>query len=258
MQMSNVDLLEVEDEYSIAHQVIELAPSDDKECIAYYNGELLKTELYKPEENAVIHLALAKILITLLVDTDKGNDKSKPVSIEEILQHLKKAMLFFTYDAYPLVFGTLCMLIARCMKEQFGEISNAILPLSIHTKVPLSKQKNIKDKYLRDGIEWLFESSTIFKKSKAHILEFTICSVDAGLLRLLQLESEKKVDEFVILREYAVTHLEEAEHQFGLLKKSNFSDLPTHISLLLANREIRHLKGIYMYLYMYAYIHMYI
>lgn len=244
MQMSNVDLLEVEDEYSIAHQVIELSPSDEKECIAYYNGELLKTELYKPEENAVIHLAIAKILITSLMDIDKGDDNSKPISIDEILQHLKKAMLFFTYDAYPLVFGTLCMLIARCTKEQFGEISNATLPLSNlskHSKVPLSKQKNIKDKYLRDGIEWLFESSTIFKKSKPHILEFTICLVDAGLLRLLQLESEKKVDECVILREYAVTHLEDAEHQFGLLKKSDFSDLPTHIPLLLANREIRYI-----------------
>jgi hypothetical protein len=248
MQMSNVDLLEVEDEYSVAHQIVELAPSDDKECITYYNGELMKSELYKPEENAVIHLALAKILINSIVNTDKGNDCSKPVSIEEILQHLKKAMLFFTYDAYPLVFGTLCMLIARCLKEQYGDISNTIIPLSKHSKVPVSKQKVTKQKYLREGVEWLFESSTIFSTSKDHILEFTICSVDAGLLRLLQLESEKKADECVILRTYAVTHLEEAEHQFGLVKKIDISGLPTHISLLLANRNMRHLRGLIYYL----------
>jgi hypothetical protein len=212
MLMSEWDLLEVDSEYSIAYQITNLAPFAANEAIEYYEGELAKTELYRPEEYAVIHLALAKIHFTSMVDDIAEGSKEKIV--EKCLKHLKKAIKFFTYDSYPLVFATLCILIAHTLREQYSLVTIS--------KVNLAKQATLKSEYLRKGIELLSEAQSIFKRYKDRALEYAVCSLDTGLLHLLQLEDESngrnKEGECNVLREYAVISLEEAEHQLDMVR----------------------------------------
>lgn len=254
LQMNEWDLLEVDEEYSIAYQVVNLAPTTIKEAIEYYNTELPKSNLYKAEEQAVIHLALAKIYVSIMIADDENNKdthiykKSKSEVIEKCLKHLKKAMTYFNYDVYPLVFGIICVLTAQSLRHQYMEIGNS--------KSPATRRVLTRSDCLRKGIDLLYESCGVFSQSKQHSLEYTICSLDAGFLRLLQIENQDMSEsESRIHREYAIINLEEAAHQLELtVAQSPYADnlgaltLPKHAVLLLAGRNPRSLKGLIHYL----------
>ena len=237
LQMSDYDLLEVDEEYSIAYQITNLAPTTTKEAIEYYNSELPKN-LYKAEEQAVIHLALAKIYVMIIVSDDENelsiykNRNSKPDIIDKCLRHLRKAISYFTYDVYPLVFATICVLTAQSLRHQYMEITRS--------KIPVNKRVTARADVLRKGIDLLYESCGVFAQSKRHAFEYTISALDAGFLRLLQIENNPEMSESdaVMMREYAIINLEEAAQQLDLAGDLGSLSLPKHAVLLLAGIKL--------------------
>ena len=239
LHLSQSDFLEVIQEYSIAYQIVNLAPRNKIEAIEYYSGELLKITLYHSEELAIIHLALAKIYFKIIknittdnVNTDNiekknGNGgkyddqataESKYETTEKCSRHLKNAILFFTLEDYPMVFATICIMTAQILRQQY-----LIITMNHHKNFFQKKLLN-KNELIRKGIELLFESSAVFSRTKIHPLELAVTSIHSGFLRLLQIENQNiSENESDIHREYAIINLEESLGQLDIAsKKYNF------------------------------------
>ena len=211
-----------------------------------------------PVEFGIINYAFGKLLMG---DTTKPKiSEERAKRIENALYHLNQSLHVFNHSDYPIMFGIISIMMAKLFRERATLISNRSF---------LAERSSPEDSVLY-GVDQVLEAFPIFFKSKTHVIEHAICSLEAGWLYVLQSEFLDNYRDDSI-REQAAMYLErtisliqsisgkdgKAEQLYTLPgeKSSRWNpltaapaDFPDHIRLLLDGEPFSFIEGSALYL----------
>lgn len=232
-------------------------PNVVDEAIRYYLVQLERYPLDEyPVEFAMVNYGLGKLLFGDTTKPKLSEERAK--RIENSLYHLNQALPVFNHSDYPTMFGLISIFMARLFRERANLISNRSF---------LAERSSPEDSVLY-GVDQILEAFPVFFRSKSHVVEHALCSLEAGWLYVLQSEF---LDNFKddSIREQAAMYLERAislvqaitekgDRQVYTLPgekqrrwsplTSAASEFPEHVRLLLEGQPFAFLEGSALYL----------
>jgi exonuclease VII small subunit len=178
------------------YRIITDAPEAVDDAIRYYLTIMNQYTLDDyPVEYGIVNYGMAKVLFGDTTKPKVSEERAK--RIENSLYHFHLAMQVFNHSDYPILCSVISIMMATLFRERAALISNRSF---------LADRSSPEDS-INYGVDQILEAIPALFKSKAHVIEHALCSLEAGWLFVLQSEF---IDNFRddSLREQAAMYLE--------------------------------------------------